>query len=230
MTDFQPHLDQIAARLDGYRQRGSRMFSTSSFQTNSVVLLHIISTLAPEVPVYFLNTGFCFAETLEFRDSLAARLGLTVRQVSSPVPRLQQRDERGRLLFASDPDFCCHLNKVAPLEPVLHAHDVWINGVRASQSETRAAMKVEQHARHGTLRFHPVLKWTSKMVWEYRELHDLPAHPLEAQGYFSIGCQPCTRRPLGEDACEALDDRSGRWSGLKKTECGLHTDLAEPGT
>lgn len=220
MIDFAPLLEPVAEQLDGLRARGLRLFSTSSFQTNSVPLLHILSKLAPEVPVYFLNTGFLFPETLTFRDELASAFGLTVRSVYAAVPRSQQLGPDGRFLFASDPDACCHLNKVAPMEPVLAAHDVWINGVRASQSETRAKMAELQPIADGKLRYHPMLGWTSRMVYHYLEQHHLPRHPLEDAGYQSIGCQPCTRRWTSD-----LDDRGGRWQGLKKSECGLHTTL-----
>ena len=222
MTDFSPLLADIEVRLADYRERGLKMFATSSFQTNSVVLLHILSRFGQDVPVIFLNTGYHFPETLAFRDDLAARFGLTIRAVSSPIPRVQQRGPTGRLLFASDPDYCCHLNKVLPMEPVLAENDVWINGVRASQSSVRKAMKVEQPAAHGTVRYHPLLGWDSQMVHQYLTDNDLPRHPLEAEGYFTVGCRPCTRKL---DAEALYDERTGRWFGLKKTECGLHTDL-----
>jgi len=224
MDDFTAALAEIQDKLDGYRKQNLRMFATSSFQTNSVVLLHILSTIAPDVPVYFLNTGFHFPETLMFRDDLRSRLGLDVRDVFSSIPRHQQRVGAGRFLFTSDPDTCCHINKIASLEPVLQSHDVWINGIRAGQSATRQAMKRQQRAR-GVLRFHPILKWSEQMVADYILRHDLPRHPLDSAGYGSVGCRPCTRRP---SASSALDDRGGRWAGLNKTECGLHTVLATP--
>jgi phosphoadenosine phosphosulfate reductase len=216
-VDLDGPVQRIEAELADYRRRGLRMFASSSFQTNSVVLLHLLSRFAPEVPVCFLNTGFHFPETLDFRRNLERRLGLRIVELFSPVERGQQRDAAGRLLFTSDPDHCCHLNKVLPLEPVLASHDLWINGVRAAQSETRAAMAREERGRRGILRYHPLLDWSSRMVWTYLQRHDLPSHPLEDQGYHSVGCRPCTRK-VGE----GLDDRSGRWTGLKKTECGLH--------
>lgn len=106
------------------------------------------------------------------------------------------------------------------MEKVMLEHDVWINGVRGQQSAVRQAMKVEQPAKHGVLRFHPMLDWDAKKVFEYLAKHDLPAHPLENEGYLSIGCEPCTRK-LTPDMME----REARWYGLKKTECGLNTDL-----
>ena len=106
------------------------------------------------------------------------------------------------------------------MEPVLAEYDVWINGVRADQSDVRKNFKVEAPAPFNTLRFHPMLDWTPKMIYAYLKEHDIPSHPLEEKGYFSIGCEPCTRRfDISENS------REGRWYGLKKTECGLNTDL-----
>lgn len=217
--EIEARVAAIGDKLESYREDGRRMFATSSFQTTSVVLLHILSIRARDVPVYFLDTGYHFPETLEFKRELEGRLGLEVRSLRSEVSRLLQRDARKRLLFASDPDSCCYLNKVAPLEPVLAAHDIWINGIRASQSPGRAAFQVEQSTRRGTVRYHPLLDWTAAMLDEYRRRHDLPAHPLDALGYGSVGCEPCTRRAATGGGA---DDRSGRWAGLTKTECGLH--------
>jgi len=199
------------------------MFATTSCQSSSVVLLHLLSELAPDVSVFFLNTGFHFPQTLEFKRDLSERFGLKIHDLFSSMSRSQQRATSGRLLFAADPDYCCHLNKVVPLEPVLHSHDVWINGIRAGQSAVRRAMKMEQPAAHGVLRYHPILRWDQEMMQAYIEQHDLPAHPLAAEGYRSVGCRPCTRRPPPD--LDVGDERAGRWNGLRKTECGLHTTL-----
>ena len=221
MSNFPAHLTRIGDRLAAYRAEGKRLFATTSCQTNSVVLLHILSRIAPDTPVYFLNTGYHFPETLAFKRDLARRLGLDIRDLFSDMPRIQQR-AGGRFLFTSDPDHCCHINKILPLEPVLRTHDVWVNGIRAGQSAVRRAMGEEQRAKFGILRYHPILGFTDEMVAEYIAAHDLPRHPLEAKGYRSLGCRPCTRAPAsGDDS----SDRGGRWLGMKKTECGLHTDL-----
>jgi phosphoadenosine phosphosulfate reductase len=164
IVNYPEHLLQVQRHLDGYRSRGLTLFATSSFQTNSVVLLHMLSQVAHDVPIYFLNTGYHFPETLTFRDELARRFRLNVISLVSPVSRLQQRDQRGRLLFASDPDRCCELNKVQPLESVLMTKDKWINGVRASQSPARRAMRVEEPTHHGVLRYHPLLSRKSQMM------------------------------------------------------------------
>ena len=220
MSDFADQVREIETQLRSYRERGLRVFATSSFQSSSIVLLHLLSRLDHSVPVYFLNTGYHFPETLAYKRELADRLGLDVIDLFSPVSRIQQRDRDGRLLFTSDPDHCCHLNKIVPLDRVLAEHDVWVNGIRAAQSRERGQMAKEERGRQDILRYHPLLDWTSRMVHDYLEETGLPRHPLEGQGFFSVGCQPCTRKP---DSDSAFDSRTGRWFGLNKTECGLHS-------
>jgi phosphoadenosine phosphosulfate reductase len=210
----------IKLKLTEYRDQGKTLFTTSSFQSHSLVLLHILSRIDRTIPVYFINTGFHFAETVKFRDQVSEQFGLNTIDLKSDVPKFMQRDGDGRLLFTSDPDHCCYLNKTAPMDGILMAHDVWINGVRADQSAVRAAMKIEQPAKHGCLRFHPMLDWNSKMIWQYQKEHSLPRHPLEEKGFVSIGCEPCTRKLDPE-----MQEREARWFGLNKVECGLHTDL-----
>lgn len=215
----------IAGEIEAYRARGLRLFATSSFQTQSVPLLHILSRVDASIPVYFLDTGYLFPASLRFRDRLARDLGLRVVTVHPVVPKSQQIGADGQLLFASDPDRCCFLNKVQPMETVIAAHDVWINGVRADQTAERRVMEREQPGPHGVLRYHPMLDWTARDIHAYMQAHDLPSHPLEAEGYLSVGCEPCTRRYL-----EAGDERGGRWYGSHKRECGLHTELATAST
>ena len=222
MNNFETLVAEIKQDLDAYKERGLKIFASSSLQTNSMPLLHILSRVAPDIPVYFLNTGYHFPETLSFRKQVTDLLGLNITDLYSAVPRNQQRDANGQLLFTSDPDYCCYLNKIQPLEPILISHDVWISGVRGDQSKVRAQMKREEKAPNGVIRFHPMLGWTSKMVYDYIREFKLPKHPLEGEGYMSIGCEPCTRKI---DVNALLDDRSGRWFGTNKTECGLHTQL-----
>ncbi|MFA0964622.1 phosphoadenylyl-sulfate reductase [Roseivirga sp. BDSF3-8] len=213
-------ITEIKDYLDRYEEEGKQMFTTSSFQTHSLVLLHIISRVKPEIPVYFINTGYHFPETLRFRDLITEQFGLKLIDLHTSTPRNMQCGSDGRLLFTSDPDYCCFLNKTMPLEGVLQSYDVWINGVRRDQSAVRKAMKTEQPAPHGTVRFHPMLDWNARQIFRYRKEYDLPEHTLDAQGYMSIGCEPCTRR-IDPD----MQEREARWYGLNKTECGLHTDL-----
>lgn len=212
--------EEISQYINNYKEKGLKLFSTSSFQSHSIVLLHIISRIDKTIPIYFINTGFHFPETVAFKDQLIEMYGVNIQSVSSPTPKTLQKDAEGRLLFTSDPDYCCYLNKVLPLEPILASHDVWINGVRADQSSVRKSFKIEEPAPFNTIRFHPMLDWDNRMIAAYSKEFNLPKHPLEDKGYFSIGCEPCTRKIDLENY-----DRQGRWFGLNKTECGLNTDL-----
>jgi phosphoadenosine phosphosulfate reductase len=220
LTHIPMDFTAIQTTIQQYREEGKKLFTSSSFQSHSLVMLHILSRIDKSIPVYFINTGYHFPETIRFRDYITEVFGLNTIDLKSEVPKIMQRDNEGRLLFASDPDHCCYLNKTQPMDGVLRSHDIWINGVRADQSAVRAAMKVEQPAPHGTLRFHPMLDWSAKMIWDYQKEHNLPKHPLEEKGYVSIGCEPCTRRLDPE-----MQEREARWYGLKKVECGLHTEL-----
>jgi phosphoadenosine phosphosulfate reductase len=213
-------LQEIKSYIESYKERGLKLFTTSSFQTHSIPLLHIISTIDKSIPVFCINTGYHFPETLIYKDQIAELLGLNIIEVSSPTPRSAQKDASGKLLFTSDPDYCCYLNKVLPMEPVLAEYDVWINGVRADQSAVRKSFNVEEKAPHDTIRFHPMLDWDNRMITKYIKEHNLPKHPLEDKGYMSIGCEPCTRKFDLESY-----SREGRWFGLNKTECGLNTEL-----
>jgi len=215
---------KVEAAIDELRKleaEGKKLFLTSSFQTHSIPLLHIISRSEVPIPVYCLNTGFLFPETLAFRDEVANKLNLDLRTISSSTPKHQQKDANGNFFFTSNPDYCCHLNKVEPTERLLHEYDIWVNGVRADQNLNRRNMSTYQAAKFGTERFHPMLDWSGKDVFEYIKEHDLPRHPLDAKGYQSIGCIPCTRKT------DLDDPRAARWFGLSKTECGLHTELTE---
>ncbi len=220
--DFEREIPRIASKIDAYRQAGKRMFATSSFQPQSIPLLHIISRIDRNIPVYFLNTGYLFPETLAFKNLISKEFGLQIFGLEAAIPKVHQLDNDGHLLYTSDPDYCCYLNKVQPLEPILMTHDVWINGIRADQNLNRRNMKEEQAGAHGILRYHPILKWTAEDVAQYRQKHNLPSHPLEKSGYASIGCEPCTRKIDDQG-----NERNARWFGLNKTECGLHTNLAD---
>ncbi|WP_428623308.1 phosphoadenylyl-sulfate reductase [Sedimenticola sp.] len=219
---FEQKTAPIRQRIGDFLDEGKKLFVGSSFQSHSIPLLHIVRSISHDIPVYFIDTGFHFPDTIRFKDQIAQQLDLNVISTRSAVCKRLQCDAGGSFYFASDPDHCCYLNKIQPLEPVLIEHDVWINGVRADQSETRRQMRETQKGPLGTLRYHPMLNWNNKEIFYYRKLHNLPAHPLEEKGYLSIGCEPCTRKmdPNG-------DERQGRWFGMKKTECGLHTQLIE---
>lgn len=215
-------VQEIRQKIDEYNAQGKRMFTTSSFQTHSIPMLHIISEIDKSIPVYFINTGYLFPETVSFRDQVAEQLGLTIVDLKPDTPKYLQREPNGKLMFTTDPDHCCYLNKTQPMESVLASNDIWINGVRADQSAIRKAMKIEQPAPHNSIRFHPMLDWDKRKIFAYIKEHNLPKHPLDDKGYISIGCEPCTRK-MDLD----MQEREARWFGLNKVECGLHTDLVK---
>ena len=198
---------------------GKQLFATSSFQSHSLPMLHIISRVDKNIPIYFINTGFHFPESLTFRDEVAELLGLVVKNTLPLMPKINQKDASGNLLFTSDPDYCCQINKVRPMDSVIQGHDIWINGIRADQNMNRQQMREEEEAPFDCLRYHPMLNWTGQQIFDYIVEYDLPRHPLERKGYMSIGCEPCTHKFNFENG------RDGRWFGMHKTECGLHTEL-----
>ncbi|MPT48096.1 MAG: phosphoadenylyl-sulfate reductase [Sphingobium sp.] len=189
----------------------------SSFGTESAVLLHLVAQADPNIPVIFVDTLKMFQETLDYRETLVAALGITDSRVVTPNPDvLAKKDETG-LRWSYDPDGCCEIRKVEPLARAKQGLDAWISGRKAFQSSTRQNLPRFQ-VEDGRLKINPLGDWVKAELEAYFEEHQLPRHPLEAQGYLSIGCEPCTSKVLpGEDP------RSGRWRGWDKVECGIHT-------
>jgi phosphoadenosine phosphosulfate reductase len=212
-------LDEIKCQLKMYHEEGKKMFVTSSFQTQSIPLLHIINSTGISFDVLFINTGFHFPETISFRNKIVEKLGLNLIDVRPDITKIHQRDSAGQFYFVSDPDYCCYINKTQPLERHLIYYDVWISGIRADQNGIRKKMKTIESAPFKTKRFHPFLDWNTQNIIEYRKQYHLPEHPLDKNSYKSIGCAPCTRK------FDMKDERNSRWFGMNKTECGLHTDL-----
>jgi len=197
----------------------------SSFGAESAVLLHLVASVDPAVPVLFLDTGKHFAETLVYRDLLAARLGLNMVVLSPDPAELAARDETG-LRWSYDPDGCCAIRKVRPLEQALASYDASFTGRKAFQSSTRTNLprfEVDTSDAQGRLKINPLIDWDASQIEGYFIQHDLPRHPLIAQGYPSIGCSPCTTQ-----VAPGEDPRSGRWKGWDKTECGIHKPGEEP--
>lgn len=197
----------------------------SSFGAESAVLLHLVASVDPRLPVLFLDTGKHFAETLAYRDLLVARLGLNL-VVLTPDPQdLESRDATG-LRWSYDPDGCCEIRKVRPLEKALSAYDASLTGRKAFQAATRAHLprfEIDTSDAQGRLKINPLIDWSAADIAAYFEAHDLPRHPLVAEGYPSIGCSPCTSQ-----VAPGEDPRSGRWKGWDKTECGIHKPGEEP--
>lgn len=249
--------------VDRYKDR---IVLTCSFGGGGIVLAHMLSRQHPDVPVVFLDTGFHFPETLQFKDAFAKRFGIRVLNIRPTLTVDEQATQFGSELYTRKPDLCCHMRKVTPLARALHELqvDAWVSALRRDQSPTRQHIKVlEWHTvaapedlvsvggaaedPHGAsggpganlgadpdvesdtatgavspprqiLKIQPLANWTRQDVWRYIDEHDLPYHPLLDAGYTSIGCTPCT-----VPTSSTSDERSGRWAGTGKVECGLHT-------
>lgn len=196
-----------------------RVALVSSFGASSVVLLHLVATVDRSLPVVFIDSGKMFGSTPRYRDEVAARLGLTDVRVARPDPAaLAARDSDGSL-WMRDTDTCCAIRKVAPLAEALSGFDAWISGRKRYQGGQRAELPLVE-ADGERIKINPISNWTRDEVEAYRRLHDLPEHPLVADGFRSIGCMPCTTR-----VSEGEDERDGRWRGQDKTECGIHLGL-----
>lgn len=212
--------------LNAVLQEGlaGRIAAVSSFGAESAVLLHLIASIDRSVPVLFLETGKHFPETLAYRDEITERLGLTnLINLTPSTDELAKRDENG-LRWSYDPDGCCEIRKVQPLAKALAGFDASFTGRKGFQSATRAGLarfELDATDAMGRLKVNPLADWSSDQIASYFAATGLPAHPLVAQGYPSIGCSPCTSMVApGEDA------RAGRWKGWDKTECGIHVDGA----
>jgi len=213
----------LDAALDG--SDTDRACLTCSFQAEDIIVLDFLRKRLPQIPVLFLETGYHFAETYEFRDRLAADWKLNLVNVVPERTVAEQEAERG-VLYRTDPTACCQFRKVAPLMKALEPFDVWFTGLRREQSPTRANLKkVEQHrlpSGKTLLKVSPLADWTWAQVWEYTGARQLAYLSLYDAGYPSIGCEPCTTLPA-----DPGNARSGRWGG-RKLECGIHT-FSEPG-
>ncbi len=194
---------------------GELAVSSSSFQSQSVVLLYLIGKFVPKMPVYFLETGFHFPETLAFRDELTEKWGLNVVNITPEDYITKENLSELRLL---DPDYCCLHAKISPLQRALHGKQAWVTGIRRDQTSNRRDTPIITEQSGGLLKVAPLASWNRTDLRAYITEHNLPAHPLEHKGYRSIGCEPCTVPVVNE-----YDERSGRWVSYSKTECGLHT-------
>jgi phosphoadenosine phosphosulfate reductase len=194
-----------------------RLAVVSSFGTESAALLKVMADVDPAIPVIFLDTGWLFAETLAYRDTLIATLGLRDVRSIQPLEQTLNHADPERDLWFSDPDACCRIRKVEPLARALSTFDAWINGRKRFQGGARAAIPVveEDGVR---LKFNPFANVSRADIEAIYAQANLPPHPLAASGYLSVGCMPCTSRT--ESSEEA---RAGRWRGRAKTECGIHT-------
>jgi phosphoadenosine phosphosulfate reductase len=203
----------------GVERFGQRLTMATAFGPEGCVIIHLLAKIDPTTHVFNLDTGYQFRETLELRDRIAARYGVEV-EMKRPETTVEQYEQlHGGPLYKTNPDQCCFDRKVKVLREAVVGRQAWISAIRRDQSPDRAkAAIIGWDKKFSLVKINPLANWTKADVWKLIVSEDIPYNPLHDDGYTSIGCWPCTRAVLfGED------ERAGRWSGQKKTECGLHT-------
>lgn len=201
---------------------GLRIGLSSAFGAEGCALIHLARAQQPDVPVYTIDTGYLFAESVALREAYRA-MGADIRVIEPLVSIRTQAERHGPDLFARDPDACCEIRKVEPMRRILTHLDVWITAVRRDQSDTRQRTPVIGTAQRAdgslVVKVAPLARWSRRDTWRYIFDHQLPYNRLLDEGYTSIGCEPCTRPAAGDSDGR---ERSGRWAGTGKTECGIH--------
>ena len=232
MTDVMTETNLIAiaergaAELDGASPDELLRWTDENFggeyvvasNMQDAVLVAMAAKVRPGVDVLFLDTGYHFAETIGTRDAVEAVYGVKVVNVTPEHTVAEQDELLGKNLFASDPAACCRMRKVEPLGKALKGYSAWVTGIRRVEAPTRAnAPLISYDKAFGLVKINPIAAWSDDEMQAYIDANDILVNPLVFEGYPSIGCAPCTAKPI-----EGADPRSGRWAGLSKTECGLH--------
>ena len=227
MIDKQAIVAKLAPLLEGkdpheiieiaYQELSDNLMMTTAFGYSGIVLLSFVKNLKGKIPIYFIDTGYHFEETLKLRKKIMADWNLDIQRLSAESTQEELIELYGPELFRSDPDKCCHYRKVEPLMSIMHEDTIWLSGTRQDQSPTRANTKLIEIDGRGQIKINPIAHWTSDQCWNHIRKFDLPYNPLHDQFYPSVGCYPCTA-----PADKGGDERSGRWTGSDKIECGLH--------
>lgn len=200
---------------------GERLMMTTAFGKSGMVIMHAVKERKLPIPIFFLDTGFHFRETLDFLNRLKSDWNINLVARKPEIHGIDFVRKFGEKLHDRDPDLCCQKNKVEPMRDLFGEegrYQAWITGVRRDQSSTRAQAESIELLEDNLIKVQPLAHWSRDRVEEYLTKHDVPLHPLFSEGYASIGCEPCTR-PTGD----SKDERAGRWAGKAKTECGLQT-------
>ena len=198
----------------------------TSFQGAGLVMIHLAKEHGLSFPVFTLDTGLLFPETVALKKRLEDFFGFSIEALEPDITVEEQADINGPELWKNNPDLCCTIRKVLPLRDKLSGLNCWITGLRREQSNTRSAIGIlelyafDEATGRDIVKLNPMAKWSRDAVWKYLREHKIPYNPLQDQGYRSIGCQPCTRRTASGE-----DERAGRWTGFNKVECGIHTFL-----
>jgi phosphoadenosine phosphosulfate reductase len=207
---------------------GQRASIGTSFQGAGLVMMHLAKKAGLSFPVFTLDTGLLFPETLELQKRLEDFYGWKIESIRPDLSVEQQAEVLGPALWERDPDLCCTTRKVLPLQSKLHDLDCWITGLRRNQSDSRSGIGIielytlDQNSGSEIVKLNPMAEWTREAIWQYIQQHKIPYNPLHDQGYRSIGCMTCTRK-----TGEGEGERAGRWTGFKKVECGIHTFMSK---
>ena len=227
-------IEAAAALLDESLPAASLSWAFEQFQTGltiatgfgaeGVALIDMAVKLNPAVDVFFLDTGFLFPETYDLRRRIEDRYHIQIREFKTEITPAQQEQRFGPKLWSTNPDLCCRLRKLEPLRDALKGREAWVTAIRQDQTIERSnARVVEWDYQWRLVKINPLVHWSKHQVWEYIETNNVPFNPLHERGYPSIGCTHCTQ-PVREGEGE----RSGRWAGLAKKECGMHTGAKPP--
>ncbi len=192
---------------------------SSSFGGQSAALIHMAVQFDPQVPILLLNTGYLFKETLTFAADLRKKLGLNLREYKATKAQIEETKKNLDYRRTHGGTKCCDDAKIDLMKRSLEGLNCWVSGLRRGQGSTRKDIKIIEEYQSGLIKVHPLANWSGKDLYGYMKKHELPFHPLWEKGFTSIGCEPCTSIPTGEG------ERSGRWAGLDKKECGIHTFL-----
>ena len=195
-----------------------RLTMATAFGAEGCCIIHMLAEIDPSIRIFNLDTGYQFPETLELRERILKRYGIEVEYVRAETTVPEYEKEHGGPLWPHRPDQCCYDRKMVPLKRAVAGYDAWISAIRKDQTSDRAkASVIGWDNKFRLVKINPLLSWTKKDVWSFIMKHDIPYNPLHDMGYPSIGCQPCT-----QPVSEGQDERSGRWAGKVKKECGLH--------
>lgn len=234
-TRYAPaQIDEWDAKLQGttaqevlcwaVRTFGRKLTMATAFGAEGCCLIHILAAIDPSVRIFNLDTGYQFSETLALRERIKERYGIEVEYVRPESTVAEYEEEHGGPLYRLRPDQCCHDRKMVPLRQAVAGYDAWISAIRRDQTPDRAqATVIQWDAKFNLVKINPLLLWSRKDVWKFILDHDVPYNPLHDHGYPSIGCWPCTQ------AATNGDERSGRWAGTAKKECGLHVIEVQEG-
>ena len=218
------NVDQYRKNPEGFlkwivdKLPNSKVVMGTGFGPPGIVLLDILFKVTNNISVFYIDTGFLFEQTYDLKNKLEERYGFKFLRFSTELTPEAQGKQYGENLWENDPDTCCNLRKVLPMKDALADYDFWITGIRKKQTAVRASAElVELEPRFSVIKMNPLINWTHDEVWDYIKEHDLPYNELHDRNYPSIGCKQCT-----SSVCSGDEERSGRWTGTNKIECGLH--------